>query len=58
MRTIRLDIEFPRNGSSETLTFQVDDDATDEQIAADAETEFYNRCNFGWGEIDAEDSTL
>ena len=58
MRTIRLDIEYPREGSSETLTFEVEDNATDEEIAADAETEFYNRCNFGWSEIDPEDSTV
>lgn len=56
MRTIRLDIEYPREGSGETLAFEVDDEATDEDISAMAETEFFNRCNFGWSEVDPEDA--
>jgi len=57
MRTIRLDIEYPSsNRGGEVLTFEVEDDATEESISQDAQTEFYNRCNFGWSEVDPEDA--
>lgn len=51
MRTIELNIEYPRTGQGhETLEFEVEDTATEEEISEMAETEFYNRCNFGWEE--------
>lgn len=51
MRTIELAVSFPpSNKGSETITFEVEDDATEEQIAEMAEAEFFNVCNFGWEE--------
>lgn len=57
MRTIRLDITFPRSTQgTETIRFNVDDDATEEQIRAECEDFFFNECNYGWEELDPEDA--
>ena len=51
MKTIEMAISFPPSKKgSEVITFEVEDDATEEQIAKQAEEEFFNVCNFGWEE--------
>lgn len=54
MKRIRVDIETPTGGPYVEF-FDVDDDASDEDIAAEAADVFGNYCNYGWSEADPED---
>lgn len=53
-RKIRVDIETNWVGAEETEYFEVEDDATDEEIAGEAREIFFNWCNYGWSEVDKE----
>lgn len=54
-RKIRVDIETNWAGVGEVGYFEVEDDATDEEIADEAREIFFNWCNYGWSEVDKEE---
>ncbi len=54
IRKIRVDIETNWVGAKETEYFEVDDDATEEEIAEQAHDIFQQYCSYGWGEVEEE----
>jgi hypothetical protein len=55
MKKIRVDIETNWAGVGEVEYFEVEDDATDDEIADEAREIFFNRCNYGWSEVEEEE---
>ncbi|MFS0944187.1 hypothetical protein [Enterococcus casseliflavus] len=53
-RKIRVDIETTWSGVSEVEYFEVEDDATEEDIAEEAHEIFQQYCNYGWSEVEQE----
>lgn len=52
MRLISVCIEWPTG--SEREEFEVDDDATDDEINEVARDVFGNHCSYGWSEVDQQ----
>ena len=50
-RKIRVDIETTWSGVGEVEYFEVEDDATEEDIAEQAHEIFQQYCNYGWSEV-------
>lgn len=55
MRKFKVVIETPFAGGEIIESFEVDDDATDEQIAEEAKDIFLNSCNYGYHEITGDE---
>ncbi|EIS7448080.1 hypothetical protein GHU73_12165 [Citrobacter werkmanii] len=55
MRRFKVTIETGIVGGNFEEEFEVEDDATDEEIAAEAKDIFMNQCNYGFSEITDED---
>lgn len=53
-RKIRVDIETTWVGASEVEYFEVEDDATEEEIAEQAHDIFQQYCSYGWSEVEQE----
>lgn len=54
MRKFKVTIETGIVGCNFEEIFEVEDDATDEEIAAEAKDIFLNQCNYGYSEITCE----
>lgn len=54
MRKFKVTIETGVVGGDFEEMFEVEDDATDEEIAAEAKDIFMNQCNYGYREITDE----
>lgn len=54
MRKFKVTIETGIVGGNFEEIFEVEDDATDEDIAAEAKDIFLNQCNYGYSEITGE----
>lgn len=54
MRKFKVTIETGLVGGNFEEIFEVEDDATDEEIAAEAKDIFLNQCNYGYSEITGE----
>lgn len=50
-RKFRVDIETSWAGVGEVEYFEMPDDATEEDIAAEAKEIFLNYCNYGYSEV-------
>lgn len=57
MRRFRVVIEIPFINGEIVEDFEVEDDATDEDIAAEAKDIFANTCNYGFHEISEADQS-
>lgn len=55
MRHFRVVIETPFVGGEIEEDFSVENDATDEEIEAEAKEIFLNNCNYGYHEIDGDE---
>lgn len=55
MRKFRVVIETPFAAGEIIEDFEVDDDATDDEIADEARDIFLNNCNYGYSEITDDD---
>lgn len=55
MRKFRVVIETPFAAGEIIEDFEVDDDATDDEIADEAKDIFFNNCNYGYSEITDDD---
>lgn len=55
MRKFRVVIETPFVAGEIIEDFEVDDDATDAEIADEAKDIFLNNCNYGYSEITDDD---
>ncbi|WP_184547428.1 hypothetical protein [Klebsiella pneumoniae] len=55
MRKFKVTIETGIVGGNFEEIFEVEDDATDEEIAAETKDIFLNQCNYGYHEITGED---
>ena len=53
-RKIRVDIETTWSGVGEVEYFEVEDDATEEDISEEAYEIFQQYCNYGWSEVEQE----
>ncbi|HDE1046071.1 TPA: hypothetical protein PCB23_002267 [Klebsiella pneumoniae] len=51
MRKFKVTIETGLVGGNFEEIFEVEDDATDEEIAEEAKDIFLNQCNYGYSEI-------
>lgn len=51
-RKIRVDIETTWSGAGEVEFFEVEDDATEEEIAEQAHDIFQDYCSYGWSEVE------
>ncbi|MGF2052862.1 DUF7167 family protein [Enterococcus casseliflavus] len=51
-RKIRVDIETTWSGAGEVEFFEVEDDATEEEIAEQAHDIFQGYCSYGWSEVE------
>jgi hypothetical protein len=51
MKTIRVTIETAWVGANETVYIEVENDATEEEIADAAHEEFLNYCSYGYSEL-------
>ncbi|ATS39297.1 MULTISPECIES: hypothetical protein [Xanthomonas] len=50
MKKIHVCVEWPGGGWNEEV--EVEEDATQEEMEQAAADEFYNRCNYGWSEVE------
>lgn len=55
MKQVRVNIETSWVGASEEIIIEVDDDATEEEIAEAAHEEFLNYCSYGYSVIGEEE---
>lgn len=55
MKQVRVNIETNWVGASEEVIIEVDDDATEEEIAEAAHEEFMNYCSYGYSVIGEEE---
>jgi hypothetical protein len=55
MKTVRVTIETSWVGAYEVVDIEVDDDATDEEIADAAHEEFLNYCGYGYHVVGEEE---
>lgn len=55
MRKFRVTIETPFAGGDNVEDFEVEDDATMEEIEDEAKEIFLNNCNYGYDEVTDED---
>ncbi len=55
MKQVRVNIETNWVGASEEVIIEVEDDATEEEIAEAAHEEFMNYCNYGYSVIDEKE---
>lgn len=51
-KKIRVDIETTWSGAGEVEFFEVEDDATEEEIAEQAHDIFQDYCSYGWSEVE------
>ncbi|EQA1694554.1 DUF7167 family protein [Enterobacter hormaechei] len=55
MKTVRVTIETSWVGANEVVDIEVDDDATEEEIADAAHEEFLNYCGYGYYVVGEEE---
>ncbi|WP_426607474.1 DUF7167 family protein [Pantoea anthophila] len=55
MKRVRVNIETSWVGASEEVIIEVDDDATEQDIADAAHEEFLNYCSYGYDVIDEDE---
>ena len=55
MKTVRVTIETSWVGANEVVDIEVDDDATEEEIADAAHEEFLNYCGYGYHVVGDEE---
>lgn len=55
MRRFKVVIETPFVNGEIIEYFEVENDATDEEIAAEAKDVFHNSCNYGFSEVFGDD---
>ncbi|MGM0164957.1 DUF7167 family protein [Enterococcus sp. DIV1059_2] len=55
-KKIRLDIETTWAGVGQVEFFEVEDNATAEEIAEEAQDIFSSYCSYGWSEVEGEDT--
>ncbi|HCI6019575.1 TPA: hypothetical protein NPN74_001618 [Klebsiella quasipneumoniae subsp. quasipneumoniae] len=55
MRKFEVIIETPFVGGEIVEQFEVEDDATEEEIKEEARDIFFNNCNYGYHEITGEE---